>query len=57
MLRAYFIALCQAVTIALSIAVVIAFAAVGCAMRQHDSYKHNAVKGVRAPIASYVLAR
>lgn len=54
MIRLYLETLAQAVTVALSIAVVIAFAAVGCMMNKRDHYTAHNVKGFRAPSASHL---
>lgn len=52
MIRLYLETLAQAVGVALSIGIVIAFAAVGCAMRQHDTYTAHNVQGIRMPVVS-----
>lgn len=55
MIRASIDALASAVAIALSIGIVIAFAAVGCMLNQRDAaHSSHTVKGVRAPIASHL---
>jgi hypothetical protein len=48
MTRAYIEALASAVTIALCIAVVIAFAAVGCMMNKRHAYTAHNVTGIHA---------
>jgi hypothetical protein len=56
MVRLYLETLRDAVCIALSIGIVIAFAAVGCAMNKRDSYTSHNVKGFRASSVSRVLS-
>ena len=56
MIRIYLALLAEAVTISLSIAIVILFCAIGCAMNKRDQYTAHNVKGFRAPIASYPIA-
>lgn len=47
MIRVYLAELARGVTVALCIAIVIAFASVGCMLNKRDAERHN-VKGVRA---------
>jgi len=54
MVRAYLAALRDAVCVAVSIGIVIAFAAIGCEMNRRDSYTSHNVKGFRTPSVSYV---
>jgi hypothetical protein len=54
MIRAYLEAAASAVVIALSISIVIMFAAIGCAMNKRDSYTSHNVQGFRAPVLSHV---
>jgi hypothetical protein len=54
MIRTHLATLAQGVAIALSIALVIAFAAIGCIMNKRESYTAHNVKGFRAPIVSSV---